>query len=343
MASTLTSYRFVPGIAIMEASVVFVPCWQILKGRKLQRETLEILAEWENKHQSGASIGSDSTKAPHGHVHLTKSISTRSTGSRRGEMYTMNALEKALQTNSRPLLVFASLKDFSGENICFLNHIRDWKAAWYPPIYRFALSSKPSTRKIDGEALQRQQFNSAVQIFASFVSEKYSKFPLNLSSHQRKSMEAVFENAASLISTHIQDNSATPFDFQWDLRRSDDGESGPEKDGISVTSTCLNNSSDEITAPTGRDRLSGTMGIPLVNMEQHLPADVTVPETFGPEIFDEAVESVKYMVLTNTWPKFVAAGYANSLEQTSVLNRMRRRTSALVGHYSGRWTRRGGM
>jgi hypothetical protein len=30
-----------------------------------------------------------------------------------------------------------------------------------------------------------------------------------------------------------------------------------------------------------------------------------VPESFGPNVFDDTQESIKYLVLTNTWPKFV--------------------------------------
>lgn len=44
--------------------------------------------------------------------------------------------------------------------------------------------------------------------------------------------------------------------------------------------------------------------------EEYIP----VPCGFGPGVFDRAEESIKYMVLTNTWPKFVKAGCANNID-----------------------------
>jgi len=51
------------------------------------------------------------------------------------------------------------------------------------------------------------------------------------------------------------------------------------------------------------------------NSEQ-LPEHVPVPQYFGPETFDRAEESIKYMVLTNTWPKFVNGGFAKMKKRT---------------------------
>ncbi len=41
-------------------------------------------------------------------------------------------------------------------------------------------------------------------------------------------------------------------------------------------------------------------------------ADVEIPETFAEMVFDPAEIEIKYLVLTNTWPKFVNIGRANS-------------------------------
>jgi hypothetical protein len=42
-------------------------------------------------------------------------------------------------------------------------------------------------KQAGGNALRRKQFNTAVQIYASFVSVQYSDFPINLSfAHRRE-------------------------------------------------------------------------------------------------------------------------------------------------------------
>jgi hypothetical protein len=41
--------------------------------------------------------------------------------------------------------------------------------------------------------------------------------------------------------------------------------------------------------------------------------DIEIPETFSEMVFDAAESEIKYLILTNTWPKLVNAGRANSL------------------------------
>ena len=305
----------------MEASVIFVPCWQVMKSRKLRKETLEILAEWETKRKNGSSSRCDSTETACA-FGKQKSTPYTSTGSnRRGEMYTLNALEKALQTNPTPLLLFAALKDFSGENISFLIHVREWKADWSPSTDRFKVLKKPQVKQLHDEALRRQQFNAAVQIYASFIGVHYSDFPINLSFIHRKELGAMFDDATSSISAHSTDNPATPFD---------DLEHGIVKDGASVATTCLNGSSEEILPQHGVKSSGGRKSVGLVYLDSRLPDDTTVPSSFGPNAFDRAEESIKYMVLTNTWPKFVRAGYANNLNDRSFLRRLKENLALLV-------------
>jgi hypothetical protein len=306
----------------MEVSVIFVPCWQILKSRKLRRETLEILAEWETKRNINSSMRSHSTETacdPNKHK-IAPSASTG--GSRRGEMYTMKALEKALQTNPAPLLLFAALKDFSGENISFLKHVRDWKTDWSPPTDRLQVLRKPQVKQLDGEALRRHQFNAAVQIYASFVGVPYSDFPINLSFAHRKALGVMFDAATSSISAHVQNNPATPFD---------DPERGYVKDGFFVANTYLNDSAEQILPRHGVKSSSSRKSVGLVYLDSRLPDDITIPDTFGPNVFDDAEESIKYMVLTNTWPKFVTAGYASNLEQRTLLGQLQDKLAAWIG------------
>jgi hypothetical protein len=319
--------RFSPGIIVMEASVIFVPCWQVLKSRKLQRETLEILAEWETKrnHNSSGRSRSAATACDSSKKKGTPSTSTG--GNRRGEMYTMNALEKALQTNPTPLLLFAALKDFSGENISFLNHVRDWKADWIPSTDRLGVLKKPQAKQSDDNALRRKQFNAAVQMYASFVSVQYSDFPINLSFAHRKELGTVFDAATSSISTHVHNNPATPFD---------DPERGHVDDGVLVATTYLNDSTEQILPRHGVMSSSSCKSVGLVYLDSRLPCDVAIPDAFGPHVFDDAEESIKYMVLTNTWPKFVTAGYASRVEQKTFLGQMKDR---LAGWIATRWPR----
>jgi hypothetical protein len=233
----------------------------------------------------------------------------------------MNALEKALQTNPTPLLLFAALKDFSGENISFLNHVRDWKADWSPSTDRFKAPKRSRVKQLDSEALRRHQYNSAVQIYASFVGVQYSDYPINLSFAHRKELGAMFDAATSSISAHVHDNPATPFD---DLER------GCVKDGAFVATTCLNDSTEQILPRHVVKSSSSRKSVGLVYLDSRLPDDITIPDSFGPNAFDDAEKSIKYMVLTNTWPKFVTAGYASNLEQRTLLRDLKDKLAAWI-------------
>lgn len=89
-----------------------------------------------------------------------------------------------------------------------------------------------------------------------------------------------------------------------------------EKDGVSVTSTAIQTHSDSMNSHNsgGTDacRLDTLQGFNLLDLTPRLDQDVSVPADFGPNAFDLAEREIKYMVLTNTWPKFVGAGLAGS-------------------------------
>ena len=197
----LTHSRFSPSIVIMQASVIFVPFFQIFKHRKLATETRDIIAEWEEKQKFG-SINTCSTKK--GHQSLKSTVSTR-----QGVLYTMSALERALKLDPTGLLMFSALKDFSGENISFLIHVRDWKASWSTKSCQTANLRKQTSAKAQDPALVRRQFQQAVGIYASFVSFKYSEFPINISSTHLKDLEATFERFAALVCAEATINAAT--------------------------------------------------------------------------------------------------------------------------------------
>ena len=308
---------FTPGIAVMQASTIFVPCYQILRTRRLKKETLDIIAEWEKtKDKSSGSIDSASSR---------NATVVSTTSSRRGEMYTMNALETALVKNSTPLLLFAALKDFSGENISFLNHVRDWKAAWNP-----APARKPTGVRLEGEALRRHLFSLAVEIYSSFVSMRTSNFPVNLSSADQKELEAVFDSAAALIAGPGQENSATPFDIE-------SISSVGDKSGTVVAMSSISDSnSTDAFIERSSNHLSMIKRLNFHDLEARLPADIEVPISFSSSIFDNAEKSIKYMVLTNTWPKFVQAGYANvNLERRGggFVDKVKAKISQTVARY----------
>ncbi|KAK5048068.1 hypothetical protein LTR84_006258 [Exophiala bonariae] len=304
-------------IVLMQGCMIFVPFFQVFKNRSLETETREIIAEWEQKQKSNGSVMSESTKSgARSRVSTRQSIKTTASN-RHCEMYTMGTLEKTLQLNPQPLLMFSATKDFSAENISFLIHVKEWKANWAskpPKSIKSNKQQKAEPAKVPDKALVRQQFQRAVGIYASFISLKYSDFPINISSQHLRDLEAIFEQYAALVCARPAPNAATPFDNFWSSTVAEDLESQPGRDQLSVVST--------ITEETGRieDRLisdpTRQLGeLKMTNFGERLPDNIGIPYLFDPTVFDKAESSIKELVLTNTWAKFVKAGFAQQEKQ----------------------------
>ncbi|KAG5978564.1 hypothetical protein E4U55_006059 [Claviceps digitariae] len=121
-------------------------------------------------------------------------------------------------------------------------------------------------------------YNEALGIYIDFISTRDAEFPLNLSSRECKAQEAMFEHAARAVMGDSAANVATPFDIEapvWDPPAS---------------------------TPSSPDHHDGGL-VPI--HQYHHQYTGRVPETFSLDVFDRIQSHIKYLVLTNTWPKFV--------------------------------------
>lgn len=293
-------------IFFMEVFAIGFPIVDVIKGNSLRQETLDAIANWE-KRQAANGLNADGSllsasgfsttttlKSP-GDSTFNSKISLESTKS---DMLTMTALDNALRTNAMPLLEFAALKDFSGENISFLTHVRDWRCHWFSP--------KSSTAEH-----HRKQFISAVRIYASFISLDFSEFPINISSKEMKRLHLVFGEAAHMlhrskrgsVASATSDN-ATPFDNL----HPDDASDLP----LDCDSTSELRRTSTINLDTlGRANLRAASRMQDERPDEALAA-IKIPDDFNEMVFDSAEREIKYLVLTNTWPKFVNMGRAKS-------------------------------
>ncbi|KAJ6109471.1 hypothetical protein N7486_001706 [Penicillium sp. IBT 16267x] len=109
-------------------------------------------------------------------------------------------------------------------------------------------------------------FNQALRIYANFISMKDAKFPLNISSQTLKLMQSVFEQPARSLFGEKSVNTASPFE-------ADPSAYSQNYEGVQMSYD---------------DRYTGD-----------------IPIGFDMAIFNDLQEEIKYLVLTNTWPKFV--------------------------------------
>ncbi|KAI1489509.1 putative GprK-type G-protein coupled receptor protein [Biscogniauxia mediterranea] len=269
-------------VMMFEVFAVFVPCWQLLKHHRLRKQAIASNTKWETESQATTARGS--VIVPFGLLALAeKGYATGivSDDDMKDHLLTMSALDHTLQENPTPLQEFSALRDFSGENIAFLTRTASWKSSW------------PASP--DGDQT-RDLFTRALVIYTDFISPRDAEFPLNLSSQDLKRLESVFEKPARILYGEPTGNPATPFEDDWSPRsRGSNSEASSScKDGME----------------TGRDALADD----VANKVQYT-GDIS--ESFDLSIFDSAEAHIKYLVLTNTWPKFVQELRRQSSESES--------------------------
>ncbi|KAF7714890.1 Uncharacterized protein PECH_007867 [Penicillium ucsense] len=275
-------------IWIIEIFTVFLPCWEVMRHQSLRQETLDSIARWEAKvklnSSENTSLKSDTTvvgSADSGWKSMNASIQT--TGSR-DSILTMGALEHVLERNPLPLLEFSALREFSGENIAFLMAVSAWKTS-LPQVL------KDSAAGPDGQSqdLLRRAFNHALGIYVDFISVRHAEFPVNISSSDLKSLEDIFERAAYLLyGDEREADPVTPYD----------------NFAMEPLSPAVSEGSEKGIANDTRHRI-------------YYWGDI--PELFGATTFQDAEASIKYLVLTNTWPKFIKSQRYASVDSLGTL------------------------
>lgn len=266
-------------IFFIEIFTIFLPCWEVARHQVLRQETLYMISQWEAKTKGSnsdlKSLASGSTVIG-SLVSGIKSItgSVKSQNSARDSILTMGALESVLERNPTPLQKYSALNDFSGENIAFLTSVREWKsllpkAAW----------GNPAIQDSKVKELVRERFNRALHIYAEFISVCHAEFPINISSHDLKHLEAIFEGPTSLLYGDEREvDPVTPFENP-------------------ISEPAWSPTYSEFSEKASESTISA-----IKNSVQYCGA---VPEAFDASVFDAAEESIKYLVLTNTWPKFL--------------------------------------
>ncbi|KAL7943707.1 putative GprK-type G-protein coupled receptor protein [Trichoderma barbatum] len=119
---------------------------------------------------------------------------------------------------------------------------------------------------------KRELYNGALEIYIDYISPRDAEFPLNLSSSELKRVEDIFEKAARIVCGEQKINPATPFDIE-----------------VAPFRCCEADGPFELTNRTA----------------PRMKYDGKIPDAFDVTVFDSIQSHIKYLVLTNTWPKFV--------------------------------------
>ncbi|KAK0735250.1 hypothetical protein B0T26DRAFT_633161 [Lasiosphaeria miniovina] len=308
-------------IFVMEIFTVFVPCWHVWRDSVISKETNENNERWKINRVSVSGRDSSETTPPLSPTSTKigesssfdpwKKLSifepNQSSEQPDIEKYsddsilTMKALEHVLHKNPEPLRQFSARRDFSGENIAFLTAVADWKAL---------ISQDFRQDGQDGVTpeLVRQYFTDALRIYTDFISPRDADFPINIAWPDLRKLEGTFERAARSVLGDGDKRSAadavSPFaEVAWDSPPVDRAaqQSRGSEDGM------LDMEASATVAAHGTHTLALTSSSATVLAAgaKFAVFKGDIPQAIDATVFDAAYGSVKYLVLTNTWPKYV--------------------------------------
>ena len=287
----------------MQAVTIFFPCYEVITSGKRRRYVTRVIQDWEHRRAAGEDKSVSGTSG----VASTAQTATSRT-SCRGERYSRQSFEKALERDAGALLQFAVAKEFTGENITFLNYVRDWKAAW-----RGVRAAEPGYDwELDPSRYRAHFFRAAVEIYVDCVGMKTAEFPINVESHIYAALHKRFGAAARLLDRPVSENVTTPFWHDGGCKRDEGSLGSNSMIHLTPTPSAAAKKAPTVSvfeSPDARGKLLQEDYFfskkNIMQLDVRLPESVEVPAEFGPDDFDRAEESVKYMVFTNTWPKFV--------------------------------------
>jgi hypothetical protein len=177
----------------------------------------------------------------------------------------MQALELSIEHSIEPLIAWAAAREFTAENCIFLREVRNFRRKW-------------GSLKVVTTAQRRQMFNEASLIFFTLINPFTAESPINIEYKIFKTLQTLF---ADVEFDPYMPRCKTPEDISSPVIR--ENVICPWEDTLSRPASIQ---SDVTTSST-----SSTKSI--------------VPSEFTDEIFDAAFESIKYLVFTNTWPRYV--------------------------------------
>ena len=273
----------------MEIATLVFPIVQVIRHNRAVHETSQALADFENKRRRGVDMSTDGSG----------SITAWSMGSKRsGKMYSMESLDECLRTNHDGLKIYASCVELNGENILFLGRVLAFQEHW----------SKAFSRDPTCARTRMLLFQAALNIYVSLVDTATATYPINIESPVYNDLHAIFGRATELVaSTRRSSVQSSPISqvAPWEDEEVLDSSLASSKSDSELIH--MHFMSSDCSAPKSGSDDSAEHIMPS-NGACHLLDPLhgfPIPTEFDGLVFDAAFRSIKYMVWTETWQRYV--------------------------------------
>jgi len=257
---------------LIEIFTIFLPCWQVRRHRSLRQETLDTLAEWEAKTQAAVKGGPS-----------VLSVSTKTAGAPSASWRSLPSMERGAATDnasSKSVLMMEALEhtlEKNPEPLQTFSALQDFSGENIA-----FLTSVAAWKAAFAQLSARDAFDAALRIYTEYVGALDAEFPVNLASDELRRLEGVFEaSARSLYGDKRLVDPGTPFE------------------------TVVTTTAARTAPPPSRASEKPIFSPDAEERDGDARSARAMPPCFDVTVFDDAEASIKYLVLTNTWPKYV--------------------------------------
>lgn len=274
--------RFVPGLVVMQGVTLIFPIIAIRKHDKTSRELKQALADFDAKKEN---VESSSTSSP-------STVSKRS-----GKMHTMESLDECLKLSYEGLQTYAAIVEFNCENIVFLVQVLKFKELWEVTFPTEVFSSSELYQRA-----RKRMFCEALSIFVTLVHGDTASYPINVDSNTYTGLDRIFSTATELVAKASRRNSisstpnsmVTPWDGPLQALSPDlKDEAFPMHAMPSRSHSSINDSCEHIISLDEPTDLNDPL------------ASYQIPLKFNQYVFDAAFKSIRFMVWSGTYQRFM--------------------------------------
>ena len=315
--------RLMPGLLTIEVVTLGFPIYAFFKSKKAAREINNVLAEFDQKRlksfDEGTTLG--------GSDNSTKISKGSTKGSKKGKMYPMESLDACLAGNHDGLQVYASCMELNGENIIFLTKV----IAFTQSCQKTFSETCKSTSEF--RHARTAMFRLGLSIFVSLVHSGTASYPINIESNIYASLLSIFGPATALVASAKHLSRSPSIASSSKITPWDDPSTSDIHDDTTTTNTNnnTNNNSDSyfshsntfpMRALSSRKSTGNESSEHIVNVALNEIASagagihsdegrrdplegVKVPGEFDERVFDAAFKSVRFMVWTETWQRYM--------------------------------------
>ena len=297
----------------IEVVTLAFPIYAIFKNKKAAREVNSALADFDQKRLHSL----DGATAVGGSANSLKIKGSTKGSSKRGKMYPMESLDACLHGNHDGLQIYASCMELNGENIIFLTKAIAFSQKCQKSFHE-ACKSTTEFRKA-----RTAMFRLALSIFVSLVHSATASYPINIESTIYNHLSAIFGPATALIASADKNSTrspsiATPISSKitpWDDEPADNlshedvphgvGYFGNPSSSYPLQVMSQNSNGNESSEHIVRTRENEETGAGSGDESGDPLEGVQVPAEFDERVFDAAFQSVRYMVWSETWQRYM--------------------------------------